>query len=370
MNKKVMVMFGTRPEAIKMAPLIEELNKSKQLDCVVLNTAQQREQTDQVLELFGIKPDYDLDLMNRAKGLIELNSKGVPLINEVILAEKPDLVLVHGDTNTTLMGAQATFYNQIPVVHIEAGLRTNDIYSPFPEEMNRRLVSRIASYHFAPTAKNKVHLLEENFSRESVFVVGNTVIDALQQVVKIDRPLSPELDAVLSNGKRTILFTSHRRENIALLKGVYEALNEIIETYEDVQIIFPVHLNPAVREQVKAHLKENERVVLLNPLDYYEFSRAMAACNFVVTDSGGVQEEAPSLKKPVLVIRNETERTEGVESGVLSLVGTKKELILEEMRKLLDNEEAYEEFTRNENPYGDGTTSQKIVQTLEKILLK
>jgi len=367
MNKKIKIMpiLGTRPEGIKMAPLVKLLKNDPEIDCVFVNTAQHREMLDQVLGLFEINPDYDLNIMKSKQTPEGITAEIITSLSDIFSKERPDIVLVHGDTTTTFAGAYAAFLKKIPVAHVEAGLRTNDIYSPFPEEMNRSLVGRIATYHFAATEKNRENLIKENVDADHIAVVGNTVIDALLETVDKPYTYNEELNNVLTNGKRTILMTTHRRENLDQLHGIYESINRILAKHDDVQVVFPVHKNPAVREQVKNYLKDDSRVHLVEPLDYESFAHLMKDCHFIITDSGGIQEEAPALGKPVLVARNNTERPEGVSAGTLKLVGTNPDVIFLEADRLLSSQDAYNKMSGAKNPYGDGTTSRKIVEFLK-----
>lgn len=363
-----MPIFGTRPEGIKMAPLVKQLKEDKELDCVFLNTAQHREMLDQVLELFDIQPDYDLNLMRARQTPAELTSNMLTEITKILEIEKPDLVLVHGDTATTFAGAFAAFLKQIPVGHVEAGLRTNDIYSPFPEEANRQLVGRLAKFHFAATNQNKLSLLKENANEDDIFVVGNTVIDALLTVTEKDFCFKGELKEIMNSNTRKILITTHRRENLSQLKEVYRAINSIVKEHQDVEIIFPVHKNPVVREQLKEHLLDNNRVHIIEPQDYETFAHLMKEAYLILTDSGGIQEEAPALGKPVLVARNNTERPEGVEAGTLKLCGTEEHSVYGNLKSLLSNQEEYLKMSGAKNPYGDGKTSQYITDIIKKHL--
>ncbi len=362
---KIMVIFGTRPEGIKMAPLINALKQEEEIQCVVVNTAQHREMLDQVLCLFDIEPDYDLNLMQVGRRVEELVGVMMSELSEIITKEKPDLVLVHGDTMTTFIGAYAAFLKQVPVGHVEAGLRTYNKYSPFPEEMNRQMVSKIASYHFAPTERNKAYLLKENIKEDSIYVVGNTVIDALLQVASRQQELSRELDDILSNSLKTILLTTHRRENLDDLQSIYEAVNHLVEDHPNIQVIFPVHKNPLVRDQAIRSYRNKDRVHLIEPLDYETFVHVMKHAYLVITDSGGIQEEAPSLGKPVLVARDTTERPEGVEAGTLKLVGTSPQAIYKACRKLIVDSSEYKQMTEIKNPFGTGDTSKRIIDIIK-----
>lgn len=364
---KTMTIFGTRPEGIKMVPVVQALDKEDGISNVVVNTAQHREMLDQVLELFEVVPDYDLDIMQENQSLEELTGKLIHKISSIIKHEQPDLVLVHGDTTTTFVGAYSAYLNQIPVAHVEAGLRTHNILSPFPEEMNRQMVGRIATYHFAPTKTNKENLLKENIHRDTIEVVGNTVIDALLQISQLESFLPPELDALFNNGKKTILLTSHRRENMDTMKSVFRAMNRLTTENEDVQVVFPIHKNPKVRKIAIDEIDDNQDIYLIEPLEYAQFIQAMNKSYLVITDSGGIQEEAPGLGKPVLVTRNTTERPEGIEAGTLKLVGNSEELIFKEAQHLLANQEAYDKMAAIKNPFGQGDTAEQIVNHIKKI---
>ncbi|MNC02337.1 UDP-N-acetylglucosamine 2-epimerase [compost metagenome] len=367
---KVAVIFGTRPEGIKMAPLVKALKKDKDINCVFINTAQHREMLDQVLEMFNVTSDYDLNIMKSGQSLEELTSRMIPEVSKILDIELPDLILVQGDTTSTFVGAYCGFLKKIPVGHVEAGLRTYNLYSPFPEEGNRQMVSRIASYHFGATEKNRQNLLQEKINSELIYVVGNTVIDALFEVIDDDFNFEKELSSILSNGKKTILLTTHRRENLEQLKNVYEAINKLLCIHKDIQIIFPVHKNPAVRQQVEKHLNISERVHLIEPAEYSVFANLLKKSYLIITDSGGVQEEAPALGIPVLVTRDTTERPEGVEVGTLKLVGTDTECIFNEADELLTNKESYNKMSIAKNPYGDGTSSKQIIEIIKDKLKK
>jgi UDP-N-acetylglucosamine 2-epimerase (non-hydrolysing) len=364
---KVMAVFGTRPEAIKMCPVVLEMKKYPDLiEPVVAVTAQHREMLDQVLHLFGIVPDYDLNIMTKGQTLYDVTRRALEGLGSVLAEAKPDIVLVHGDTTTTFVGALASFYAQIAVGHVEAGLRTGDKYSPFPEEMNRKLTGSLADFHFAPTAISKENLLRENIDADKIFVTGNTVIDALVKTVNPAYRFSEDsLHDILHSGGRLILVTTHRRENLgAPMRQVYQALKEVILTHPDVKAIFPVHKNPKVREIVEQELGHLDRVHLIEPLDYEPFANLMAKVDIVLTDSGGIQEEAPALGKPVLVLRDTTERPEAVEAGTVKLIGTAYEDVLQETNKLLDDEKYYRKMADACNPYGDGKASERIVKTI------
>ena len=364
---KVMTVFGTRPEAIKMCPLVLEMRKHPdEIEPLVAVTAQHREMLDQVLHLFGITPDYDLNIMSAGQTLYDVTEKALRGLQKVLEEAKPDLVLVHGDTTTTFAGALAAFYAQIPVGHVEAGLRTGNKYSPFPEEMNRKLTGALADYHFAPTATSKANLLRENVPESKITVTGNTVIDALKTTVKPDYRFDDDnLHEVLDSGKRLILMTTHRRENLGEpMRHVYKALCEVLRTHDDVEAIFPVHKNPKVRQIVNEELGHLPQVHLIEPLDYQPFANLMARVDVVLTDSGGIQEEAPALGKPVLVLRDTTERPEAVTAGTVKLIGTAYEDVLRETNLLLDNPEHYRAMAEAVNPYGDGEACARIVSRI------
>lgn len=361
---KVMTVFGTRPEAIKMAPVVLELAKHPGLITpVVAVTAQHREMLDQVLSLFAITPDYDLDIMSQGQTLFDVTCRAMRGLNSVIAKERPDLVLVHGDTTTTFAGSLAAFYNQTAVGHVEAGLRTGNKYSPFPEEMNRKLTGALTDLHFAPTATARGNLLAEGVADEAIFVTGNTVIDALHATVSAGFRFSePELAAVKDGKKRVILVTTHRRENLGEpLRHVYQALRDIVDEFADVELVFPVHRNPKVRELVARELGGLERVNLIDPLDYGPFANLIACASIVLTDSGGIQEEAPSLGKPVLVLRDTTERPEAVAAGTVKLVGTDRARVYGETRRLLVDDAEYRRMATACNPYGDGLAARRII---------
>ena len=363
---KVMTVFGTRPEAIKMAPVVLELQKhADRIQTIVAVTAQHRQMLDQVLDLFQITPDYDLDIMSQGQTLYDITTKSLMGLKDVLDKEKPDLVLVHGDTTTTFAGALASYYQQVPVGHVEAGLRTGDIYSPFPEEMNRKLTGAIAAIHFAPTATAKANLLKENVNPSHIYVTGNTVIDALMTTVAGDYDFGDDLKDVDFQNHRVILLTTHRRENLGEpMRHIYKALRRIIEEIPDTEIVFPVHRNPLVRKVVEAELAGVDRIHLIDPMEYEPFANLMSLSSLVLTDSGGIQEEAPSLGKPVLVLRNTTERPEAVEAGTVRLIGTDKDVVYAETKRLLTDQAAYDAMSNAVNPYGDGKASQRIVQAI------
>jgi UDP-N-acetylglucosamine 2-epimerase (non-hydrolysing) len=363
---KVMTIFGTRPEAIKMAPLVKQLEKNPYIESIVCVTAQHREMLDQVLEIFDIKPDYDLDIMQQRQSLVGITTRVLEGLDVVMKEAKPDIVLVHGDTSTTFAGSLAAFYNQIKVGHVEAGLRTFDKYSPYPEEMNRKLTGSIADLHFAPTVTNKNNLINENIKEEYIYVTGNTVIDALKTTVKENYEFK---EAVLKNldyhNRKVILVTAHRRENLGQpLRNICEALKTLIYKYKDIEIVYPVHLNPAVREVANEVLGSLERVHLIEPLDVEELHNAMNRCYMVLTDSGGLQEEAPSLGKPVLVLRNETERPEAVKAGTVAIAGVDTDTIVSMSSVLIEDINEYNKMAKAVNPYGDGQASRRIVDAI------
>ncbi len=361
---KVMTVFGTRPEAIKMAPVVLELKKhADQIQTIVAVTAQHRQMLDQVLQLFQIEPDYDLDIMSQGQTLYDITTRSLNGLRSVLEKEKPDIVLVHGDTTTTFAGALASYYQQIPVGHVEAGLRTGNIYSPFPEEMNRKLTGSIAAMHFAPTPTAKGNLLAEHVDPLKVYVTGNTVIDALINTVRPDYTFDdPALQQVDFDGHRIILVTTHRRENLGEpMRHIYRALRRIVREFPDTEIIFPVHRNPLVRKVVEEELAGADRVNLINPLEYEPFANLMSRSAIVLTDSGGIQEEAPALGKPVLVLRDTTERPEAVEAGTVKLVGTDQAVVYAETKRLLEDKEEYVRMGNAVNPYGDGKAAARIV---------
>lgn len=364
---KLMTVFGTRPEAIKMCPLVLEMQKYPDfIEPIVAVTAQHREMLDQVLQLFAIKPDYDLNIMTAGQTLYDVTGRALAGLKDVLAEAQPDMVLVHGDTTTTFVGALASFYAQIPVGHVEAGLRTGNKFSPYPEEMNRKLTGAIADIHFAPTSTSKNNLLKENIDPAAIVVTGNTVIDALQTTVKADyRFTDSGLQKALAGGKRLILVTTHRRENLGEpMRHVYQALRKILENHPDVEAIFPVHKNPKVREIVDEELGKLAQVHLIEPLDYEPFANLMAKVDIVLTDSGGIQEEAPALGKPVLVLRDTTERPEAVDAGTVKLVGTAYDDVLRETSLLLDDSKYYQSMAEAANPYGDGRACERIIRKI------
>ncbi len=370
--KKILVVFGTRPEAIKMAPLVKQLQKfPNEISCKLCVTGQHREMLDQVLQLFSLVPDYDLDVMSPGQSLTELTSKIMLKVFPIIKSLEPDFIIVHGDTTTTLSASLAAYYQQVLVCHVEAGLRTDDIYAPWPEEINRRVTGVIANLHFAPTEEAKENLLNENVDQNSIFVVGNTVIDSLLHIQNtidstpsLQIKLKEEFSFIRSDCK-LLLVTGHRRENFGEgFSNICKALKLLAETREDIQIVYPVHLNPHVLEPVKDILGSSERIHLIEPLNYSAFVYLMSKAYIVLTDSGGIQEEAPSLGKPVLVTRDKTERPEALAAGTIKLVGTCKDKIFNSIVDLLDNSGSYEFMSSAINPYGDGTAAKRIVQEL------
>lgn len=359
---KVCSVFGTRPEAIKMAPLVKELQSREELDAKVLVTAQHREMLDSVLELFDITPDFDLNIMKHGQTITDITTRVLHGVGEIFEQEKPDLVLVHGDTTTTFAAALASFYQKIAVGHVEAGLRTGNIYSPYPEEMNRKLTGSLATYHFSPTIMNVENLLRENISKENVVITGNTVIDALLSVTdKSYRFEIEELNEIDETKQRLILLTCHRRENWGEpMKQIFEAINELTSKHSDVVVVFPMHKNPSIRELARTYFENNPSVRLIEPLDYEPFANLMKKSYLILTDSGGIQEEAPALGKPVLVLRTETERPEAVKAGTVRIAGIETERIVQLADELLSSQKSYDEMAHAANPYGDGTSSKQI----------
>ena len=349
-----------------MCPLVLEMEKYDEIEPVVCVTAQHREMLDQVLQMFGVKPDYDLDIMKTRQSLAGITTRVLEGMEDVLKKEKPDLVLVHGDTSTSFVAALAAFYEQIKVGHVEAGLRTYDIYSPFPEEMNRQLTGRIANMHFSPTQRNFDNLIKENVAPDRIYITGNTVIDALKTTVREDYQFENEcLKSLDFENKRVIVVTAHRRENIGKpLEDICTAIAEIIDEYEDVEVVYPVHLNPAVRETVWDILGDKARVHLIDPLDVEELHNAIARSYMVMTDSGGIQEEAPALAKPVLVLRRETERPEAIAAGTVKIAGVDKDVIKKLAKELLDDKEEYNKMAHSANPYGDGNASKRICEAI------
>ena len=361
--KKVMLVFGTRPEAIKMCPLVNELKSRKEIETVVCVTGQHRQMLDQVLEAFDVVPDYDLSIMKDRQTLFDVTTNILNRIKEVLEKVHPDVVLVHGDTSTTFVTALACFYLQIPVGHVEAGLRTYNIYSPYPEEFNRQAVSIISAYNFAPTELSRQNLLKEGKNPDTIYVTGNTAIDALKTTVRADYT-HPELE--WAKGSRLIMITAHRRENLGEpMKHMFRAIRRVCDEHPDVKAIYPIHMNPVVRETAREILGDDERIHIIEPMDVLDFHNFLSRSFMILTDSGGIQEEAPSLGKPVLVMRDTTERPEGIKAGTLKLVGTDEQVIYENFKLLLENEEAYKAMSTASNPYGDGFACKRIADILE-----
>lgn len=383
--KKVMLVFGTRPEAIKMAPLVKEFQKDKNINTLVCVTGQHRQMLDQVLDLFQIKPDYDLNIMKSGQDLYDVTSQVIIGMRDILKSAKPDIVLVHGDTTTSTAAALAAFYQQIPVGHVEAGLRTHNIYSPWPEEMNRQITGRIATYHFSPTKLSKSNLIKENINDNNIIITGNTVIDALFYVVekiknndKLNQDLYHTLIQCgydikrLDNGRRLILITGHRRENFGDgFINMCTAIKKLVQKYPDVDFVYPMHLNPNVRKPIHEifgeNLSEHSNMFFIEPLEYFSFIYLMEKATIVLTDSGGIQEEAPSLGKPVLVMRDTTERPEAVEAGTVKLVGTDYDKIVSNVSELLDNQTSYLQMSQSANPYGDGHACERIVSFIQNL---
>ncbi len=361
--KNVLLVFGTRPEAIKMCPLVNELKGRKGLRTLVCVTGQHRQMLDQVLEAFSVEPDYDLSIMKERQTLFDVTTSILNRIKAVLEEARPDVVLVHGDTSTTFVTALACFYLQIPVGHVEAGLRTYNIYSPYPEEFNRQAVGIISSYNFAPTELSRQNLLKEGKEAGTIYVTGNTAIDALKTTVREDYT-HPELD--WAAGSRLILITAHRRENLGRpMEHMFRAIRRVCDEHRDIKAIYPIHMNPAVRETADAILGGDERIRIIEPLDVLDFHNFLARSYLILTDSGGIQEEAPSLGKPVLVMRDTTERPEGIEAGTLKLVGTDEDVIYKNFKLLLEDRGEYEKMSRASNPYGDGFACRRIADILE-----
>ena len=361
---KVISIFGTRPEAIKMAPVVKELEKRKEIESIVCVTAQHREMLDQVLETFDIKPDYDLDIMKQGQTLSDITSRVLYGLETVLQKEKPEIILVHGDTTTTFAGALAAFYNQVDIGHVEAGLRTYDKYSPFPEEMNRQMVDCMTDMYFAPTSLSKENLLKQNIDEKKIYVTGNTAIDAMKTTVEKDYS-NDVLDWV--GNDRMILLTAHRRENLGdPMRRIFKAIKRVVDETKDIKVVYPIHLNPKVREVANEVFGEAERIKLIEPLEVFDFHNFQNKSYIILTDSGGIQEEAPSLGKPVLVLRDTTERPEGIEAGTLKLVGTDEETIYKETMNLLNNKNDYNKMSKASNPYGDGYASKRIVDAIIK----
>ena len=365
MKKKIVIVFGTRPEAIKMCPLVKELKIREQIETIVCVTGQHREMLDQVLSCFEVVPDYDLSIMKSKQTLFDVTQSILNKMKDILFKEKPDMILVHGDTTTTFATAVAAFYLQIPIGHVEAGLRTYNKYSPFPEEFNRQATGIIATYNFAPTESAKENLLREGKNLESIFVTGNTAIDALKTTIK--QEYSHELFEWLGTS-RLIMLTAHRRENLGKpLKSMFRAIKKIVDEYEDIKVIYPIHMNPLVRETANEVFGEHKRINIIEPLEVLDFHNFLNRSYMILTDSGGIQEEAPSLGKPVLVMRDTTERPEGIEAGTLRLVGTNEDTIYNQFKLLLDDEYEYKKMSMASNPYGDGFASIRIADILERI---
>ena len=361
--KRIMLVFGTRPEAIKMCPLVNELKKRKNIETIVCVTGQHRQMLDQVLETFDVVPDYDLSIMKDKQTLFDITTNILDKIRNVLEEVKPDVALVHGDTSTTFVTALACFYLQIPIGHVEAGLRTYDIYSPYPEEFNRQAVSIISNYNFAPTLKAKENLVREGKDEEKIWITGNTVIDALKTTVKEDYT-HPELD--WAKGSRLIFITAHRRENLGQpMHNMFRAIRRVMEEHPDVKALYPIHMNPVVRKAAEEELGGCDRIHIIDPVEVFDCHNIMAQSYLILTDSGGIQEEAPSLGKPVLVMRDTTERPEGIAAGTLKLVGTDEKVIYNNFKELLENEETYKKMSQANNPYGDGRACERIADILE-----
>lgn len=361
--KKIMLVFGTRPEAIKMCPLVNELKTRKEIETIVCVTGQHRQMLDQVLDTFNVKPDYDLSIMKDKQTLFDITTNILNRIKEVLEEVKPDVVLVHGDTSTTFVTALACFYLQIPIGHVEAGLRTYDIYSPYPEEFNRQAVSIVSNYNFAPTEKAKENLIKEGKDASKIWITGNTVIDALKTTVKEDYT-HPELE--WAEDSRLIFITAHRRENQGEpMHNMFRAIRRVMEEHPDVKALYPIHMNPVVRKAADEELGDFDRIHIIDPVEVFDCHNIMAKSYLILTDSGGIQEEAPSLGKPVLVMRDTTERPEGIAAGTLKLVGTDEEVIYNNFKELLENKEVYEKMARANNPYGDGHACERIADILD-----
>ena len=362
--KKIMLVFGTRPEAIKMCPLVKELKTRKNIETIVCVTGQHRQMLDQVLEAFDVKPDYDLSIMKDKQTLFDITTNILNSIKAVLENVKPDIVLVHGDTTTTFVTALACFYLQIPVGHVEAGLRTYNVYSPYPEEFNRQAVGIVSQYNFAPTEMSKQNLLKEGKCEDTIFVTGNTAIDALKTTVKEDYT-HPELE--WAKDSRLIMITAHRRENLGEpMKHMFRAIKRVMDEHPDVKAIYPIHMNPVVRETANSILGDDDRIHIIEPLDVLDFHNFLSRSYMILTDSGGIQEEAPSLGKPVLVMRDTTERPEGISAGTLKLVGTEEEIIYNNFKLLLEDENEYKKMSNASNPYGDGFACKRIADIVEK----
>lgn len=366
---KVLFVFGTRPEGIKMAPIIKEIQNRDKFECYTCVTGQHREMLDQVLEIFDIEPDYDLNIFKKGQSLTDVTTKTLEGLENILDELKPDILLVQGDTTTVFAAALAAFYKKIKIGHVEAGLRSGNLYSPYPEEANRKLTGVISNYHFAPTESNRQNLIEEGYDEKNIFITGNTVIDALKYSVREDFVFDDEILNDLDYNKDVVLLTAHRRENWGKpMEDIFKAIRRVVLERENLEIVFPRHLNPIVRDAAEKYFADLDRVHLIEPLSYLPFSNLMARVKFVVTDSGGVQEEAPALGKPVLVLRNETERMEGVEAKTAKLVGTREQDVYESIISLLDDKDLYDEMAKAVNPYGDGHAAEKIVDVLEEMI--
>ncbi len=365
---KVMTLFGTRPEAIKMAPLVKALERDAEIESIVCVTAQHREMLDQVLALFNITPDYDLNIMKSGQSLSEITSRVLLGVEDVLKEAKPDLVLVHGDTSTTLAGALAAFYRQIPVGHVEAGLRSGNPYSPYPEEMNRMLTTKISAIHFAATEGNVVNLTKEGINPETIIKTGNTVIDALMSVIKKDYHFESDvLNRIDFENRKVITMTAHRRENLgAPMENIFKAIRAVIEENDDVELVFPVHLNPVVRDVAHRYFSNHERIHLIEPLEYEAFANLQGRSYLILTDSGGIQEEAPALGKPVVVLRTETERPEAVEAGTVVIAGVEYDDVYRITTKLVSDPVAYRQMAEAINPYGDGMACERIISFIKE----
>lgn len=367
MSKKVMLVFGTRPEAIKMCPLVKELKTRESLETVVCVTGQHREMLHQVLNVFDVVPDYDLDIMKEKQSLFDVTVNILERIKTVLEKEKPDVVLVHGDTSTTFVTALACFYLHIPVGHVEAGLRTYNLESPWPEEFNRQAVSIVSKFNFCPTELSKQNLLNEGKNPETIYITGNTAIDALKTTVRKDY-YNENLD--WASDSRLIMLTAHRRENLGVpMENMFRAIRRIVDEHPDVKVIYPIHMNPLVREIAGRILGNDDRIRIIEPLEVVDFHNFLARSYLILTDSGGIQEEAPSLGKPVLVMRDTTERPEGIKAGTLKLVGTNEDIIYDSFKLLLEDEKEYNKMSKAANPYGDGTASKRIADILEKKII-
>lgn len=363
---KVMTVFGTRPEAIKMAPLVKKMEQNEKIESIVCVTAQHREMLDSVLKIFDIKPKYDLNIMKHGQTITDVTNRVLKELESVIANDRPDVLLVHGDTTTTFSASLAAFYNKVPVGHVEAGLRSGNIYSPYPEEMNRKLTGMIASIHFAPTVGNKDNLLKENVDEDKICITGNTVIDALLSVINEDYKFNnKDIDDIDYNNNKVILLTCHRRENWGKpMEDIFKAIKRVVQDNKNVEVIFPMHLNPKVRDCARSIMGDMEKIHLIEPLDYEPFANLMNKVDIILTDSGGIQEEAPAIGKPVLVLRNETERPEAVEAGTARVVGVDEEVVYNETNLLIRDENEYSEMSNAVNPYGDGQACDRIIQCL------